>query len=157
MNGGTHHGYWSEKSLRGAFVPLVFKKYWYPKGLPRKSRNSRNYCVEFVIYVEELNEEEKISEASAEKNGCPNRACIKIFDVFVSCLTLSTSLYIMHVKFYIHEILTTAGNFIEIFPCQIRMQQACLTYFNFCKIFHVACKVFHGHIQILHAIKILPS
>ena len=35
----------------------------------------------------------------------PNRTSIEVLHVFVICLTLFTSLYLMHVIFYVHEIL----------------------------------------------------
>ena len=45
----------------------------------------------------------------------PRQACTEVLDVVISCLTLSTSFYMMHVKFYMHKILTAAGNFCKNF------------------------------------------
>ena len=43
------------------------------------------------------------------------------FDTFFAiCLTVFTNFYINHVKFYVHENLTAAGNFCKIFPCNLQ-------------------------------------
>ena len=44
------------------------------------------------------------------------RACIEVLHVFVSCVTLFTSFYMMHVKLCMHENLTAANSY-KIFPC----------------------------------------
>ena len=57
-------------------------------------------------------------------------SCIEVLNAFVSCRTLFESFYMMHKKFYMHEILTAAGNFFKIATYKIPMQQ---TYFIFTK------------------------
>ena len=45
----------------------------------------------------------------------PTRACTEVLKDFESCLTLVTSFYMIHVKFDMHQNLTTAGNFHKMF------------------------------------------
>ena len=62
------------------------------------------------------------------KSGPPGThtswSCIEVLHVFGSCLTLFASFYMMHIKFYMHEILTAAGNFYNFFPCNIENPNA---------------------------------
>ena len=49
---------------------------------------------------------------------------MEVLHVFVTCLILFTSFYVVHVKFYMHEILTAAGNFHKNFPCNFQNANA---------------------------------
>ena len=65
-------------------------------------------------------EEKPVSQVHKGKHfasACrPGRACIKVLHAVVSCLTFFTSVYMMNVKFFMHENLTTARNFYKNFP-----------------------------------------
>ena len=54
--------------------------------------------------------------------------CIEVLHVFVSCLTLVTSFYMMHAKFYMHESLVAAGKLYKNFPCNIQNLNAADTF-----------------------------
>ena len=58
----------------------------------------------------------------------PRQASIEVLHVFVKWLTLFTSFYMMHVKFFMHEMLTAAGKFYKIFPNNIQNLNATDTF-----------------------------
>ena len=76
-------------------------------------------------------------------NGDPSRAFIEVLHVFVRCLTLFTSSYMLH------ENLTAAGSIYKIYPCTIQNLSAA-DIFLFLQNFPMGISKYYMHSNFCH-------